>query len=122
MPTDRLAPPAHPDTGIPDLIHSLASDVKRLAADEVQLARIEVKGAVRDSARGALWFAIAFGVAVIAAIALTVALVAGVAAMVGDNVWLGALVVGIAQVAVGAWLVKRGLSKFGATDRDERDE
>lgn len=122
MPTDRLAPPAHPDAGIPDLIHSLASDVKRLAADEVQLARIEVKGAVRDGARGALWFAVAFGVAVIAAIALTVALVAGVAALIGDNYWLGALIVGIAQIGVGAWLVKRGMATFGASDRDERDE
>ena len=77
---------------------------------------------MRDGARGALWFAVAFGVAVIAAIALTVALVAGVAALVGDNFWLGALVVGIAQIGVGAWLVKRGLTKFGTSERDDRDD
>src|SRR4051812_38854996 len=35
--------PVDPDTGIPDLIHRLGDDSKRLMTDEVRLAKLETK-------------------------------------------------------------------------------
>ena len=103
---------ADPDTGIPDLVRRLTDDSKRLAGDEVRLAKLELHESVRTGARGTLWLAIAFGVAVVALVALTVFLVAIVGRIANGNYWAGALIVGLLEAGVGYFLIRRGLSAF----------
>jgi Mn-dependent DtxR family transcriptional regulator len=50
-----------PDVGIPDLIRRLTDDSKRLASDEVQLAKLELSESIHSVSRGTLWLAVAFG-------------------------------------------------------------
>ncbi len=98
-----------PNVGIPDLVRRLTDDSKRLAADEVKLAKLEVSDAVHAGTRGAMWLGAAFGAAVVAAVALTVLLVAAIGGLIGDaNYWLGALIVGVLELGIGLYLIKRG--------------
>ena len=98
-----------PDTGIPDLIRRLSGDSKRLVSDEVRLARIEAKDSLRRATRGVLWLTLAFGIAVVMFVALTIFLVTLVGRAVNGHMWIGALVTGVFELALGAYLIKRGL-------------
>jgi uncharacterized membrane protein YqjE len=101
-----------PDIGIPDLIRRLTADSKRLVADEVQLAKLEAKESIHRASRGALWMALAFGAAVVTAAALTVMLATLIGQMDRGHMWLGALVTGILELGLGAYLVRRGLTSL----------
>jgi uncharacterized membrane protein YqjE len=101
-----------PDTGIPDLIRRLTADSKRLATDEVQLARLEAADSLHHATRGALWMALAFGAGVVMLVALTLLFTSLFGRLMGDHMWFGALVTGVIELALGGWLVKRGLSSF----------
>ena len=103
-----------PDTGIPDLVRRLSADSKRLVSDEVQLAKIEVKDSIRRATRGVLWLTLAFGVAVVMFVALTVFLVTLVGRAVNGHMWVGALVTGVFELALGGYLIKRGISALAA--------
>ena len=104
--------PIDPNTGIPDLIRDLADDSKRLLVDEVQLAKLEMKESVRRGAKGALWLALAFGVGIITLVAVTVLLVTLIGRLVNGHMWVGALVTGVVELAVAAFLFKRGVGAF----------
>jgi hypothetical protein len=99
-----------PDIGIPDLIRRLSTDSKRLVTDEVRLARLEAKDAVQTAAKGALWMTLAFGVGVVMMVALTVFLASLIGRIANGHVWIGALVTGVVELAVGGLLIKKGLS------------
>jgi uncharacterized membrane protein YqjE len=101
-----------PDTGIPDLIRRLTDDSKRLVTDEVQLAKLEAKESLHDAARGGMWLGLAFGVAIIALVALTVFVATLIGRLASDHMWVGALVTGVVELALGFWLLKRGLSAY----------
>ena len=101
-----------PETGIPDLIRRLTDDSKRLVTDEVQLAKLETKDSLHRAARGGIWLALAFGVSVIMLVALTVFVATLIGRIANDHMWVGALVVGVIELAVGFWLVKRGLATY----------
>ena len=100
---------ADPDTGIPDLIRRLSGDSKRLVSDEVRLARIEAKDSLHRATRGVLWVTLAFGTAVVMFVALTIFLVTLIGRAVNGHMWIGALVTGVFELALGAYLIKRGL-------------
>jgi hypothetical protein len=102
-----------PDTKITELVGQLASDSKRLVRDEVLLGKLEIKESIRTGARGVLWLSVAFGVAVIALVALTIALVSLIGRLADGHYWVGALVTGIIEVALGALLLVRGVGRFG---------
>jgi hypothetical protein len=51
-------------------------------------------------------------VGVIMMVALTVAVATGIGELAG-NMWVGALLAGIIEIGLGAWLLKRGVAKFG---------
>ena len=102
--------------GIPDLLRRLADDSKRLANDEVRLAKLELRESVRTSARGGLRLAVAFGAGTIAMVALTIALAALIGRLIGHNYWLGAMVVGLIELGLAAWLIKRGVKSIGSAD------
>ena len=101
-----------PDVGIPDLIRRLTEDSKRLATDEVQLAKLELSESIHSASRGTLWVAIAFGAGVIAAAALTVFLAALIGRLFGFNYWVGAVLTGLLELGVAYLLIKRGLKSF----------
>ena len=104
-----------PDTGIPDLIRRLSEDSKRLVTDEVQLAKLETKESLHRATRGVLWMALAFGAAVVMLVALTIFVATLVGRLDNGHMWLGALVTGLVELALGGWLVKKGLSTFAST-------
>ena len=101
-----------PETGIPDLIRRLTDDSKRLVTDEVQLAKLETKDSLHRAARGGIWLALAFGVSVIMLVALTVFVATLIGRIANDHMWVGALIVGVVELVVGLWLVKRGLATY----------
>ena len=101
-----------PDTGIPDLIRRLTDDSKRLVTDEVQLAKLEAKDSLHRAARGGIWLALAFGVAIIMLVALTVFVATLIGRIANDHMWIGALVTGVIELGLGFWLVKRGLATY----------
>jgi len=101
-----------PDTGIPDLIRRLTDDSKRLVTDEVQLAKLEAKDSLHRAARGGIWLALAFGVSIIMLVALTVFIATLIGRLANDHMWIGALVTGVVELAVGFWMLKRGLSMY----------
>ena len=101
-----------PDTGIPDLIRRLTDDSKRLVTDEVQLAKLEAKDSLHRATRGAIWLGVAFGVGVIMLVALTVFVATLIGRLANDHMWVGALITGVIELAVGFWLLKRGLSTY----------
>jgi uncharacterized membrane protein YqjE len=101
-----------PDTGIPDLIRRLTDDSKRLVTDEVQLAKLEARESMHRATRGALWLGIAFGIAVIMLVALTVFIATLIGRLISGHMWIGAIITGVVELAVGAWLLKRGLSTY----------
>jgi uncharacterized membrane protein YqjE len=98
-----------PDTGIPDLIRRLGEDSRRLAGDEVRLAKLELHESVRSGAAGTIGLALSLAFAIVAAVGLTVLLAAAIAVMLDHNYWAGALIVGVLELVVGAILVKRGV-------------
>ena len=101
-----------PETGIPDLIRRLTDDSKRLVTDEVQLAKLEAKDSLHRAARGGLWLALAFGVSIIMLVALTVFIATLIGRIANDHMWIGALVTGVVELALGFWMLKRGLSTY----------
>jgi hypothetical protein len=103
-----------PDLGIPDLIRRLTQDSKRLVADEVRLAKIDATDSLHRAARGVLWMALAFGVGVVMFVAVTLFLVTLIGRAANGHMWIGALVTGVLEIGVGAWLVKRGISAMAA--------
>ena len=104
--------PIDPNVGIPDLIRDLADDSKRLLGDEVQLAKLEMKESLKRGSKGALWMALAFGVGVITLVALTLLLITLIGRLVNGHMWVGALVTGVLELAVAAFLFKRGIGAF----------
>src|SRR4051812_33506914 len=93
--------PTDPNLGIPDLIHRLTDDSKRLVADEVRLAKLELHESVHRGGTGAMYLAIAFGVAVVAAVMLTLLVVTLVGRVASGHMWVGALLTGVAELALG---------------------
>lgn len=101
-----------PDTGIPDLIRRLTDDSKRLVTDEVSLAKLEAKESLHRAARGTLWMALAFGVGIVMFVALTVFLATLIGRIANGHMWVGALIVGVLELGLGFWLLKKGLATY----------
>jgi len=101
-----------PDVGITDLIRRLTTDSRRLVTDEVQLAKLEAKDSLRRATRGVLWMVLAFGAMVVMLVALTLLLTSLLGRLMNDHMWFGAIVTGVLELGLGAWLLKRGLSAY----------
>ncbi|HEX7981758.1 MAG TPA: phage holin family protein [Gemmatimonadaceae bacterium] len=110
--TARPKPVIDPEAGIPDLIRSLTDDSKRLVSDEVRLAKLEARDSLHRAARGGIWLALALGVAIVMFVALTVFLVTLIGRLGNGHMWIGAMVTGILELAVGGMLLKRGLTSY----------
>lgn len=56
--------------------------------------------------------ALALGVGVVMLVALTLFLITLIGRAASGHMWVGALIVGVAELGVGGYLVKRGLTTF----------
>lgn len=106
----QSATPLDPDSGIPDLVRRLGDDSKRLAGDELRLAKLELHESVHASVDGSVRLALALAFGIVAAVALTVLLIVAVSAVLGHNYWAGALVVGAFELVTGMLMLRRGVS------------
>jgi uncharacterized membrane protein YqjE len=102
--------PTDPNLGIPDLVRRLGDDSKRLIANEVRLAKLELRESLQRAGHGAIYLGIAFGVAIIGLVMLTLLAVTLIGRISAGHMWVGAFVTGVVEVAVGAWLVRRGMT------------
>ena len=107
MAIDRIA--TDPDAGIPDLIRQLGDDSRKLVADEVRLAKLEMKESVHRAGRGAVQLAIAFGIGVVMLVALTIFLVTLIGRIAAGHMWVGAIVTGVLELVAALVLLRRGL-------------
>ena len=104
--------PVDPDAGIPDLIHRLSDDSKRLMSDEVRLAKLELKENLKRGGKGTMLLGIAFGIGVLAMVMMTLFLVTLIGRLAAGHMWVGALTTGVVELAIAGVLVKRGLGAF----------
>jgi hypothetical protein len=104
------------DVGIAELIGRLTDDSKRLASDEVRLAKLELGESIRTGSRGAVRLALSFGIGVIALAGLTVLLTVVIGTLLIGKTWAGALVTGALELGVGLWLVRHGVGRLQAAD------
>lgn len=110
MAVNRMA--VDPDTGIPELIHRLGDDSKRLVSDEVRLAKLEVRDNLKRGGKDLMWLVVAFGAAVVALVAFTLFVVTLIGRILNGHMWVGALAVGVVELVVGIVLIKRGVGAF----------
>jgi uncharacterized membrane protein YqjE len=104
--------PTDPSTGITDLVQQLTADTKRLASDEIRLAKLEMRESVKRTGKGAIWLGVAFGVGVVMMVALTVLLSTLIGRLASGHMWVGALVTGLIELGLAAWLVITGVKSF----------
>jgi hypothetical protein len=104
--------PIDPDVGIPDLVRRLGDDSKRLMTDEVRLAKLEVRDNVQRGGHGVLWLVVAFGCGVVAMVAFTLFFATLIGRIAAGHMWVGAVVTGVIELALGGFLVKKGLTAF----------
>ncbi len=105
--------PVDPEMGIPDLIHRLGDDSKRLVSDEVRLAKLELRENLHSGGQGVMWLGVAFGVGVVALVFFTLALITFIGRLASGHMWLGAIITGALELIAAVVLVKRGRGAFG---------
>jgi len=98
--------------GLGVLLRDLAEGGATLVRQEVQLAKLELAGMVRNVGLGTVFFAVG---AILALLGL-LAFLAGLILLVGDQwlprdlYWLAALILMVLTGGLAAWLAKRGMS------------
>jgi hypothetical protein len=105
--------PIDPDKGINDLVRQLGDDTKRLLSDEVRLAKLETAEGMHRAGRGALWLGVAFGVAIVMLVAFTLFFATAFGRIANGHYWVGAFLTAAIEIALGLWLVQRGIKAFG---------
>jgi uncharacterized membrane protein YqjE len=101
-----------PDKGLTDLVRQLGDDSKRLLSDEVRLAKLETAESMHRAGKGALWLGVAFGIVVVALVAFTLAFATLFGRVANGHYWVGAMLTAALEIALGLWLVQRGLAAF----------
>jgi hypothetical protein len=104
--------PVDPNLGIPELVSRLGDDSKRLVNDEIRLAKLEMRDHLKQSSKDFMWLAIAFGLGVVAMTGFTMFVITLVGRVLNGHMWVGALIVGVIELAVGYVLIKRGIHAF----------
>lgn len=101
-----------PDKGVTELVRQLGEDSKRLAGDEVRLAKLEAADSLHRAGRGAVWLGIAFAVTVVALVAFTLFVATAVGRVANEHMWVGAFITAVLEIALGLWLLQRGLKEL----------
>jgi hypothetical protein len=107
-------PDAEPSIG--ELFKELAQESSMLVKQEIALARTEMQQNLRRLGKDAAMVATGGGVLLLAALVLTAFLVAGIGDLLGNEYWLGALIVGTAYAIVGGGIMMRGLKALREED------
>ena len=102
--------PVDQDIGIPDLVRQLGNDSKRLFADEVKLAKLEMRESVATGAHAAMWLGLAFGVAIAALVAFTLFLSTLLGRLMSGHMWFGVAIAGVVDLVAAGFFIKSGLS------------
>ena len=92
-----------------ELFKRLTTDTSELVRQEISLARAEVRQVGGTLARDGTKLGIAVGLALCGALALTAFLVIAIGDLL-NNYWLGALVVGLVLLGVGAVLARNAVA------------
>jgi hypothetical protein len=100
--------PVDSEAGIPDLVRRLADDSKRLVADEVRLAKLELRENLHRGGHGVVLLGVAFALTVVAIVMVTLFAATLIGRFAAGHMWIGALVIGVVELGLGAWLVKHG--------------
>ena len=104
--------PIDPDKGVTDLVRQLGDDSKRLLADEVRLAKLETVESIHAAKRGGIWLGIAFAFGIVVLVAFTLFLATAIGRFASGHYWIGALVTAVVDLALGVWLLKRGMGAY----------
>jgi hypothetical protein len=112
-PSDPSNDPTHSSAqaGVVELVRQLSDDSRRLARNEIRLAKLEMAHTLRAGGQGAMVMGVAFGASVIALSALTICVIAALSRAIG-KVWMAALITGVIELALGFLLVQRGARDF----------
>lgn len=116
-------PPGRVQTTEPslgELFKELAQDSSVLMKQEIALAKMELRENFRALAKDMVKLAIGGGLLLVGLLTLTAFLVAALGDMLGDEYWLGALIVGLLYALVGGIFLMRG--KQGLQHDDLRPE
>ncbi len=73
---------------------------------------MEAKDGLKRVTKGTLWMSLAFGAGVVMVMSLTVFLVTLIGRTADGHMWVGALVTGALELALGAFLVSKGLTSL----------
>ena len=98
-----------PEPSLGELFTRLTTDTGDLVRQEVALARAEMREMASTAARDGTRMGIALGLALAGVLALTAFVVVALGDLF-DNYWLGALLVGVAFLAVGGFLAKSAVN------------
>lgn len=98
-----------PDKGLTDLVRQLRDDSKRLIRNEVRLANMETTESLHRAGRGGVWLGAAFGIGVVALVAFTLFFATLFGRIANGHYWVGAMLTAAIEIALGLWLVQRGL-------------
>jgi xanthine/uracil permease len=101
--------PAGAEPSLGELLTRLTTDTGDLVRQEVALVRAEVRQVGSTLARDGTRLGIALGLALAGALAVTAFLVIAIGDLL-NNYWLGALVVGLVLLAVGAVLARSAIA------------
>ena len=123
-PETRIPPPrglgdgpapqgAEPSLG--ELVKLLAQDSATLVRQEMALAKAEMRENLRSYTKDVAMVVVGGVVALIGALVLIAFLVVALGDAL-DNYWLGALIVGVLFVAVGAFMAKKNLNNLKHDD------
>lgn len=114
MTTQRIR--IEPEPTIGELVGRLSDDSKRLARNEVRLARLEMGESLQQAVQGGIRFALAFGVAILALVALSVLLTEVIGTILIGKAWAGALITGALEMVVGGLLLWVGTKVIRKAD------
>lgn len=120
QPTGAVRKQTTPELGtepsLGELFKELAQESSTLIRQEMALAKTEMRENLRRFARDAGMLAIGGGILLVAMLVFTAFLVAALGDMLGNEYWLGALIVGVVYALIGGVLVMRGRSGLQSDD------
>lgn len=112
--TPASTPGAEPSLG--ELLKELAQESSTLLKQEFALAKTEMRQNVRAVGKDAAMLAIGGSVLAVAALVLTAALVALLGDVLGDEYWLGALIVGVLYAIIGGVMLSKAKNNLQQED------
>lgn len=113
---DATRVPAGAEPSLGELLKELAQESSTLLKQEFALAKAEMRQNVRAVGKDAAMLAIGGSILAVAALVLTAALVALLGDVLGDEYWLGALIVGVLYAIVGGVMLSKAKNNLKQED------